>query len=406
MGIELKKDIIKTIASKSVILLLNFAVVVLTTQLWGDTGRGSVAIFVADLSMISILANVFTGSSVSYFFSKLGKSKIATWAYLWTFITAAVGATIILIAGDTKTAPFIFTASALMGLVAFNNSLFIGGQKISNYNIITMLQPALLIVFMLLLHLLFPNLEYFCYFLAQTLSLMTVLLVCRSFRHKNGIFCQWDFDISAGREMFSFGWKTELSSFLQFLNYRLTYYLLDYYIGRGSVGVFSIGVTIAEAVWIVSRSMSMVQFSNVLKLGNSRETRRETTRIALASLLISALCIAIIIPLPEGLFEFVFGKDFGGVGRTVLLLSPGILSIAFSNVLGNFLSATRHLNILIIKSAVGVVFTIVLSVILIPKMQIDGACFVNSASYLASSLVIAAYYFSLEKNETIDGKQA
>ena len=48
-SINLKKDIIATMLSKSLILLLNFGVVVLTTQLWDDDGRGKLVIFVAVL---------------------------------------------------------------------------------------------------------------------------------------------------------------------------------------------------------------------------------------------------------------------------------------------------------------------------------------------------------------------
>ncbi|MDY6325838.1 MAG: polysaccharide biosynthesis C-terminal domain-containing protein [Bacteroidales bacterium] len=393
MGINLKRDITGTIMSKSLILLLNFAVVVMTTHFWGDTGRGSIAIFVADLSMVNIFANVFTGSSVSYFFSRMGKSKIATTAYLWTFIVSAAGGLALLLAGETKLAPLLFFASAMSGIVAFNNSLFIGGQKIGHYNLVTILQPALLIAFMLLFKTAFPGMGYFSYFFGLLCSLAVLLLVCRHLRHKDGIYNNWDLDFQATKEMFSFGWKTELSSLLQFVNYRLTYYMLDIFIGRGSVGVFSIGVTLAEAIWIVSRSMSMVQFSNVLKAGDTVSTRRETTKIALLSLGISAICVVAVVMLPGRLFAFVFGEAFSDVGRVVMLLAPGILAIAFSNVLGNFLSATRQLNILIAKSAVGVVFTVALSFVLIPKMQVDGACIVNSVSYIVSSLTIALYYY-------------
>lgn len=393
MGINLKRDITGTIMSKSLILLLNFAVVVMTTNFWGDTGRGSIAIFVADLSMVNIFANVFTGSSVSYFFSRMGKSKIATTAYLWTFIVSAAGGLALLLAGETKLAPLLFFASAMSGIVTFNNSLFIGGQKIGHYNLVTILQPALLIAFMLLFKTAFPNAGYFCYFFGLLCSLAVLLLVCRHLRHKDGIYNNWDLDFQATKEMFSFGWKTELSSLLQFVNYRLTYYMLDIFIGRGSVGVFSIGVTLAEAIWIVSRSMSMVQFSNVLKAGDTVSTRRETTKIALLSLGISAICVVAVVMLPGRLFAFVFGEAFSDVGRVVMLLAPGILAIAFSNVLGNFLSATRQLNILIAKSAVGVAFTVALSFLLIPRMQVDGACIVNSVSYIVSSLTIALYYY-------------
>ena len=136
-SIDLKKNIVVTILSKSLILLLNFAVVVMTTQLWGADGRGAVDIFVADLSLISIFANVFTGSSVSFFFSRLGTSKLATAAYLWSFVVATAGALVLMAFGRLTEAPFLFAAASLMGLIAFHNSLFVGDQKIGYYNLLT-----------------------------------------------------------------------------------------------------------------------------------------------------------------------------------------------------------------------------------------------------------------------------
>ena len=393
-SINLKTNIIATVLSKSLILLLNFAVVVLTTQLWGADGRGSIAVFVADLGLISIFANVFTGSSVSYFFSRLGTSKLSTAAYLWSFIVATIGAYVLLLTGEQTMAPFVFVAATLMGLIAFHNSIFIGGQRISYYNVVTVLQPALLLLCMLLFHWLWPQLGYYCYFFGQSLSLLLMLLVCGFLRRRMVTGLHWDFDRACNRQLFSFGWKTELSSLLQFFNYRLTYYMLDFYIGRGSVGIFSIGVTIAEAIWIVSRSMSMVQYSNVLKQGNTWQSRQETMSLALISLGVSAACVLVIVLLPSSLFAFIFGSEFGNVNRVVLFLAPGILAIAFSNVLGNYFSSIRHLNVLIVKSAVGLVFTFVLSLWLIPKFQIDGACIVNTASYVVSSVVLLGYYLS------------
>ncbi len=380
--------------SKSLILLLNFGVVVLTTQLWGADGRGSIAVFVADLSMISIFANVFTGCSVSYYFSKLGTSKLFTAAYLWSFIVATAAACVLLLVGERTMAPFIFVAAALMGLIAFNNSLFIGGQRISYYNVITLMQPALLLLCMLVCHWLWPQLGYYCYFFGQSLSLLLMLLVCGFLRKKMEIVLRWDFDRSCNRQLFSYGWKSELATLLQFFNYRLTYYVLDYYVGRGSLGVFSVGVTIAEAIWIVNRSMSMVQYSNVLKQGNTWQSRKETVILALISLGISAVCVLVIVLLPSSFFKFVFGAEFGQVNRVILLLSPGILAMAFSNVLDNYFSAIRHLNVQIIKSAVVLVFTFALSLWLIPKFQIDGACMVNTASYLISAVVLLGYFLS------------
>ena len=147
-----------------------------------------------------------------------------------------------------------------------------------------------------------------------------------------------------------------------------------------------------SGIWIVSRSISTVQFSNVLKQGDTKQSRDETMSLALVSLLVSAVCVGIILLLPKALFSFIFGPEFGGVKQVVLLLAPGILAIAFSNVIGHYFSAIRQLNILIIKSAVGLLFTLALSFWLVPKWQVDGACVVNTVSYVVSSLVLLIYY--------------
>ena len=393
-SINLKTNIITTILSKSLILLLNFAVLVLTTQLWGAEGKGAVAIFVADLSLISIFANVFTGCSVSYYFAKQADSKLSTMAYLWSFVVATAGACVLWVTGEHAIAPFIFVTASLMGLMAFQNSLFIGGQKISYYNLITVLQPALLLLCMLLCYFWWPQWGYYCYFVGQTFSLALILLVCIVLRRKMGVRLRWGFDYSCSRQLFSYGWKSELGTLLQFFNYRLTYFILDYYIGRESLGVFSVGVTIAEAIWVVNRSMSMVQYSNVLKQGNTRQSRKETLILALISLGISAVCVLVIVMLPSSLFSFVFGAEFGQVNRVVLILSPGILAMAFSNVLDNYFSAIRHLNVQILKSAVVLVFTFALALWLIPRYGIDGACVVNAASYVMSAAILMIYFLS------------
>ena len=147
----------------------------------------------------------------------------------------------------------------------------------------------------------------------------------------------------------------------------------------------------------------MVQFSNVLKQGHTQESRKETMFIALVSLGISVLCLGAVVLLPASWFAFVFGPEFAEAKRVVLVLAPGILALAFSNVIGNYFSAIRHLNILIVKSAVGLVVTLSLAFVLVRQYALDGACIVNSASYIVSSIVLLLYYFSKKSHSDIYG---
>jgi O-antigen/teichoic acid export membrane protein len=394
--INLKRNIIETVFVKGGILILNFAVVWLVTLLWGAEGNGIRALFVADLGIISIFCNIFTTSSVSYYIKRVGQSKLATQAYLWVFIASGIMALMLSFReGGSNLTLFLFIVSILLGLVAFHSSLFIGSQKIPYYNLITFLQPLLLLLFMLLIYYLFDD-KYSinAYFYAQFVSLLLIFFIAKVITRKMLGKCRFEYNKQTIKDSFHFGWQTELSNLIQFLNYRFSMYMLSALCGLESVGIFALGVSITEAIWIFSRSISLVQYSNVLQKGDSVETRKETAKISYISLLASVICIVIITVLPANVFAWVFrGEEFDYVKTVILLLSPGILANAISNVYGNFFSAIRKLKILIFKSTAGLLVTVVLSFLLIPKMGISGASIVNSSAYIVSSIILIVVFF-------------
>jgi len=384
---NLRNNIIQTIAGKSAILLLNFAVVVLSTRLWGTEGRGAIALFIANLSLISSITNIFTGSSVSYFLSKQGLSKLILQAYLWVFTIAGILGVVFRIYDQATPSVLLFIVAVLVGFTTFHSSVFIGDQRIGYYNLITVVQPVFQIVAMLLFYYGVEK-TYFAYFYGMIVSYALVFLISKAFTRKSREKASYHLDKSTIKETFLFGWQIELSSFLQFFNYRLSFYFLNYFLGAASVGIFSVGVTISEAIWIVSRSISLVQYSNVVKQGDTKDSRNETKITAKYSFYISLVCILFVLCLPKQVFSLVFGEGFEEVKQVILLLSPGILAIAVSNVYGNYFSAIGKAGILILKSAIGVVFTVGLSIALIPTLHVSGACMVNASSYIVSSVIL------------------
>ena len=389
---NIKRNIFFTIVGKSLILLLNFGVVIYTTQFWGASGRGSIAIFLANLNLIIIGTNILTSSSVSYFLNKTGASKLYFQAYFWTFLISTTGAFVFHLIGKTNLSLFLFTASLLSGFLSFHSALFIGAQKINYYNLVTALQPLLLLVFMVIFHWTIEP-SFVAYFYGQTISLLLAVILARFLSRKAIGKMSIEWDKSIFKTNFLFGLKVELSNLFQFFNYRLGFYFLGYFAGDFSVGVFSIGVTLSESIWIISKSISMVQYSNLVKGKNTEKAWKETLSVSKYSLYFSLVCVFVVLLLPKQFFVFIFGSEFSEVKSILLLLSPGVLAISVSNVYGHYFSAFGKLKILIAKSIVGVIFTIVLSFLFIPSLQITGACIVSSGAHLASSIVLFWYFF-------------
>ena len=200
------------------------------------------------------------------------------------------------------------------------------------------------------------------------------------------------------KSIFHYGINNEFNYFIQFLNYRLSYYFIAKILGLAQLGVFSIAVSITEAVWIISRSMSTIHYSNVINSDDKIKSRLETRSYARQSLLISLLVIGVTVLVPDSVYQFVFGKEFVEVKRFIIYLSPGVMAIAVSNLYGHYFAGVGKLNILRNKSLIGLGATIVLLPLLINKYQLTGVCITLNVSYIASSVYLW-YKFISEKEK-------
>ena len=393
-----RKDTLLTLFSRAAIVMITFAITIFILQFWGAEGKGIQAIFIANLGMIAIVSNVFTNSSIAFYVRKVGASKLYAWACIWTFISASVGAVVCYYFDNHSFTIFLFVASLLTGYLAFHNALYIGMQKIKYYNLLTILQPLFVLIFMILLYKV-KETTYFDYFYAYILSLIVVIVIATFLTRKTVGKIKLELDFAVTKQSFNYGFQNELSNFLQYFIYRLSYYFIVYYLSEASLGVFSVGVSISEAIWHISRSVSMVQYSKVIKEGNTPGSRKGVVTASLFSFVFSLLGIGIILLLPKSVFAFVFTAECADVKQIVLLLSPGILSIAFSSVYAHFFAAIGKMKILVLKSAIGALLTLILLVILLPLWGMSGACITTSIVHFVCSAILVICFFILKKKE-------
>jgi O-antigen/teichoic acid export membrane protein len=393
---EVRRNSIITIAARAINILLTFLITICITQFWGAEGKGLITLFSADLALITIGLNVLAGSSVAFFAKKIDVSKLHLQAVLWTFLVSFAGALFVYFFEEVNIAFLLFFASVPMGLYIFYSSLFIGEQKINQYNVMSVVQPVGLLLFLLLFRYTVEP-TFYAYFYALICSLLVSGVISLFLAKRFKDILRFSFEWLALKKCMIYGLKEEFGHLLQFFVTRLGYYVLAFYSGNAAVGQFSVGVQISESILIISRSIAMVQYSKAIAEGHNKKTMHDNLKAALYSLLISLLCIVIVMFIPNSLFALIFGKEFVNVKEIVLILSPGVLIVSFANVLVHYFSGIGNLNISILKSAVGAVFTVILSFILIPKYFITGAGITSSAVYIISSLVIIIAFFNTKK---------
>lgn len=383
-----QSTVLKTFFSRFLILILNFGLVIYSTNMWGSAGKGTISLMIADLTMISFFANVFVGSSMSYFAKRFRTEEILPFAYLWSVIVGIIIPLIFSFNHAIEYSNYLIALSVLSSLLAANVNLFVGLQNIRMFNLYTVLQQVLHIVFIVIIVYGISITSVTAYFMAQ-ISCFGILFLISTFQvMKQCTFKNISLSRTVGYRLFDYGWKTQISAFLQFLSYRLSFYFLEFFKGITSVGIFSVGIAFSEAIWTVSRSLSVVLYSDVVNNKDSNEAI-EKTKVALrVSFLITLLFILGMLIIPAEVYSWIFGKDFSHTKEIVLLLSPGILAIAVSNIIGYYFAGINKLRILNVKSLIGLIFTVVASFYVIPRWGIAGACVTTSISYCLSSGIL------------------
>lgn len=388
-----QNTVLKTFFSRFLILILNFGLVIYTTNMWGSEGKGVISIVIADLTIISFFANIFAGSSISYFASKYKTEEILPFAYLWSIIVGVLIPVIFSFNHALEYSNYLIALCVLSSLLAANVNLFVGQKNIQLFNFYTVLQQICHVVFIVLIIYVIKITSVDAYFIAQITCFGILFLISTIQVLKNGNFTKISFSKDIGSKLFNYGWKTQLSAFLQFLNYRLSFYFLEYFKGIVSVGIFSVGIAFSEAIWTVSRSLSVVLYADLVNNNNSNEAIEKTKVTLRVSFLITLLFLVIMLLIPAQFYAMIFGKEFTQTKEIILLLSPGILAIAVSNIIGYYFAGINKLRILNIKAIVGLVFTIISSFFIIPKWGILGACVVTTISYcLSSGLLFWRFY--------------
>lgn len=381
--------VVQTFISRFLILILSFGLVIFSTNMWGSEGKGTISIVIANVALVSFFSSIFSGSSTSYFARKFKVEQVLVYSYLWSLIVGTAVPLIFSFAAiQNEFLYYLIGISVLSSLLSTNISLFIGTQNIRFFNIYTVLQQLVHVLFIAILIYIVKLKDVSVYFLAQIFCLIFLFLTSLFLILKKCKFSEFSFSKSVFINMFEYGWKTQLSAFIQFLNYRLSFYFLEYFEGIAVVGIFSIGITFSEAIWTITRSIAVVLYSDVVNSESREESIVKTKSSLKLSFTLMLVFIFGILIIPDFVYPFIFGKEFSETKLIMLLLSPGILAIAVSDMIGYYFSGIKELKILNIKSIVGLLITVTFSFFAIPKWGIWGACFVTTLSYVISASIL------------------
>jgi len=171
-----------------------------------------------------------------------------------------------------------------------------------------------------------------------------------------------------------------LGAVIQFLNYRLDTYFVEFYLGSASLGIYVTAVRIAETIWILSASMSNAIV--VSAAAGSSKARDAAFKLAILALLIGACAAVGFMLLGNLIIVALFSEKFALAAEPLMWLLPGTVVFGIANVLGPYLASIGRTKVNLCNAFAAMLVTIVLDIALIPKFGINGAAVASSVAYI------------------------
>jgi O-antigen/teichoic acid export membrane protein len=194
----------------------------------------------------------------------------------------------------------------------------------------------------------------------------------------------------AARNGFSFGIASWVSSGIHLLALRVDVVILSSLLGMQAVGVYLLGVSLAELSWHVPRALYGVLFPHVASTGEvtsalvARTARQMVPVVLFTAVGTYALAVVVVVP--------VFGRRFVEVAPVCALLIPGIVAGALGNIWTSYLGGTNRPWKPTLASIVNLLLDIVACLALVPRYGILGAAVATSLSYSAGALLLLVFF--------------
>lgn len=175
-----------------------------------------------------------------------------------------------------------------------------------------------------------------------------------------------------------FGFIPMLTVFLMEINYKADILMLDYFkIPNADVGVYSLGVSLAQKVWMIPDALKDILLS---KLADGKD-ESEVCKITRISILIAIIFLLGMFIFGKPFLNLLYGGEYANAYQVLLLISSGILGMVFYKMIYSYNVINGYKNVNFALLGIAAVVNILFNAILIPVSGMFGAALASTVSY-------------------------
>ncbi len=353
----------------------------------GPALKGETTLIVTTIFIIMFCANLVGGYALVNIIHNEKADAVLLPSYLWSVLIAFFSfiAITLVPSGIQHYALHISLLALISSITGAHQVILMSRNKYNEHNFLVVVPVVLNFIFLAFAFYLLGKKSIETFFAAMYFAFSLNLMLSAFFiRHLPDVK-QYNFSFSNFRTVLNSGLRFQSVELLQLLHLRLYFFLLISFTENGfyNLGVYSVGIAILEAIWIVGRGVATMNYAATVKFPSVDFTLKYL-RI---TLLISAIGLLAVFAIPVEWYAYIFGGGFTYVKYSVKYLFPGIGLYCFVLVLGSYLMGIEKYKVMMAIHIIGILVSSGLCVLWIPKYEMSGAGLAATVSFAVTALI-------------------
>lgn len=392
----LHKIISWNVAARLLSALFNFLVVLAVSRSLGPVAKGETTLWITLIFIGVFASNISAGFALLNYLKKNIRANVLLPSYVWSIAVCGLVAicSCFFLNREWHFGLHIWVLATVSSFTSANQTLLLSRQHFKAFNFLVFCQAFWLLLSLVLLLYVFHSKNIDSFLIALYISVLSSFLISFILILKHQI-AVGAFSWKELKEITLNGFPFQLAELLQLLHLRLYFFLLagSNESGLYQLGIYSVGISILESVWIFSRSVATVNFAATVK----HPSAADTLRWLRLSLLFSLFALTAVFAVPKEVYAWVFGEGFLYVKYSVKYLFPGIGFYVFVLVLGSYFMGKERYLFMSAVHVLGIIVSVVLCYFLIPDYEMSGAGLAASISFAAAAAMVLFYFLQTEK---------
>jgi O-antigen/teichoic acid export membrane protein len=384
---QVGRNTIETLLFRGLSTPIALLLVVIQSRFLAPSGRGTFVLVVLSVTILSRLLGQL-GLAVTARMRERGADlrSLVHRAFGLAVVLGLAGAGLIVLAAPVtgvSTDLTVIAAAALVPNVLWQtvSGILLGLARVRAWNAIQALSPIFTLAGMLVLVVALDGgvrAAVVAWTIAHLLTAVVALVIARDVWRPVGRPPLLDFEV---RTMLRLALAMGAVQVVNLVGYRAELFVLEWYDGVSAVGIYSIAMQAAEAMWLIPAAIATAITGPAVH-DDEADATRLVTRSALKGLLYTAGVAVVVGAAAPWVIPLLFGEDFDPAAKPLALLLPGVVAYAPVTVLVVYLSVRHsrpHLSLVV--SIAAAVVTAALAVALIPRYGVEGAAVASAIGY-------------------------